>query len=310
MEEKTIKQKVTIVIPVYADWASLKDCIESLKKCIDFQKNKVLLINDCGPDVEYMEKSILSAITGFDGFLYYRNKKNLGFVKTCNRAVNELDETDNDILLLNSDTKVTQGFLEEMQNVLYCEKNIGAVSPRSNNATICTIPISAIKEKGIEAARSYRLFMKYNNKFPKYSIAPTAHGFCILIRRSLIDKYGLFDTVFGKGYGEEVDFCRRIKNHGWLSAISNQSFVFHLEARSFSLETKAKLIEQSSKIINKRYPEYKQEVTSYINQRTNDEADIFKIHRINRKRLTGGSVPRHIKSLKSYLIRILRNSSM
>lgn len=262
----TASRTVTIVVPVYADWPSLKDCLQSLKTNVDSEAHKVLVVNDCGPDADKIEKNILRLMKGSANFEYHRNPHNLGFVKTCNRAANELDGSDNDILLLNSDTKVTPGFLDEMLEVLYAEKNIGAVSPRSNNATICTVPLSAMRQKGITAEDSFTLFQQKKNTMPRYSTVPTAHGFCMLIRRSLISKYGLFDEVFGKGYGEEVDFCQRIKKHGWVCVLSNHSYVFHLEARSFSLDAKAKLVEASTKIIKKRYPDYQQAVADYIKQ--------------------------------------------
>lgn len=255
---------VSIVVPVYGDWPSLKDCIDSLKKYVDGDRHSVMFVNDCGPDVEVMEKNITSSIRGFNNFTYYRNKKNLGFVGTCNRAVLELDKTDNDILLLNSDTKVTEGFLEEMLKVLYSTQRIGAVSPRSNNATIATVPLSAAGQKGIDPEKSYKIFLKLRTKLPAYSITPVAHGFCMLIRRSLIKKYGLFDPIFGKGYGEEVDFCQRIRRHGYRSALCNRAYVFHLEARSFTLETKNKLLEKNNQIIWERYPEYRQSVRDYM----------------------------------------------
>ncbi len=270
-----MNKAVTIVVPVYGDWPSLRECIESLKQFVDTRVHRVMLVNDCGPEVELMEKNILSAIDGRDGFIYQRNDKNLGFIKTCNRAVSELDKTDNDILLLNSDTKVTEGFLDEMLAVMVDAPRVATISPRSNNATICTIPLEAIAQKGIDRHESYELFRKYNHRFPRYSLAPTAHGFCMLIRRKLIEDYGLFDEVFGKGYGEEVDFCQRVKKHGWQCAISNRAYVFHLEARSFSIETKRQLLETNNQIIRSRYPDYKQAVTDYIDQALAEEAKLF-----------------------------------
>lgn len=278
--------KVTIVVPVYADWPSLKECIESLKKHAGEPVAKVMLVNDCGPEADDLEKNIQLAIKGAEKFKYYRNTKNLGFVGNCNNAVFNLDKTDNDILLLNSDTRVTPGFGEEMIGVLYSSDNIGVVSPRSNNATICTFPLSAIKQKGIQAEKSYELFLKFNSKFPKYNIAPTGHGFCMLIRRSLIKKYGLFDSVFGRGYGEEVDFCQRIGRQGWSSVLSNRSYVFHHEARSFSLDAKEKLLKEHNKIIRARYPNYKQTVSEYIAKALDEESKIignYDVGRIKRK---------------------------
>lgn len=255
---------VTIVVPVYGDWPSLGDCIESLKSYINPAVHKVLLVNDCGPEADIIEKEIKKAINGHNNFAYYRNNKNLGFVQNCNNAVLNLDKTKNDILLLNSDTKVTKNFLQEMLGVLYSDKKIAVVSPRSNNATIATIPLSSAPQKGIGAVKSHELYVKIKNKLPPRSLVPTAHGFCMLIRRDLIEKYGLFDEVFGKGYGEEVDFCQRVRLAGYKCALANHAYVFHQEARSFSLEAKAKLLEQNNKIIWQRYPNYRQEVRDYM----------------------------------------------
>lgn len=265
MAKKSNPISATVVIPVYADWASLEDCIESLKEHLD-TKHSVKLVNDNGPDADDLERKINRAISQHENFEYFRNPNNLGFLKTCNRAVFELDKTNNNILLLNSDTKVTAGFLEEMSEVLNSESKIGAVSPRSNNATICTIPLSSMAQKGIEPEKSYQLFLKLKEKLPRYNEVPTAHGFCMLVKRSLIKKYGLFDEVFGNGYGEENDFCMRIAKQGYSSVLANRAYVYHLEARSFTLEKKTKLIENNSKILLNRWPSYKNDVTAYIEE--------------------------------------------
>ncbi len=255
----------TVIIPVYADWPSLKDCIESAIKTIG-PENKIILINDCGPEADLLEKNIKKAIEGRENFHYFRNPKNLGFVGTCNRAVEELDNTNNNILILTSDTEATAGFLGEMSAVLNSDKKIGAVSPRSNNATLVTVPLWSAHQKGIGAEKSYQVYLKIKDKLPRSYNAPTAHGFCMLIRRSLIKKYGLFDEVFGKGYGEEVDFCQRIRQQGFLCAIANRAYVYHMEARSFTLEKKAEILEKSNRIIWRKYPNYRREVREYMDQ--------------------------------------------
>lgn len=280
---------VTIVIPVYGDWPSLKDCLVSLKTHVNTKNHKVLLVNDCGPEADILENNIKRTIEKWNNFYYFRNTKNLGFVGTCNRAALQLDKTSNDILLLNSDTIVTEGFLEEMLYVLYENPKNGAVSPRSNNATIATIPLSSAHQKGIEHEQSYRIFQKIKNKMPRYTIVPVAHGFCMLIRRTLIKKYDLFDKVFGKGYGEEVDFCMRISGGGYRSLLANRAYVFHMEAKSFSLEKKAKILEQNNKIIWSRYPDYRQSVRDYMQNALKREsaievsAGVGKAHNIKSK---------------------------
>lgn len=254
----------TIIVPVYSDWPSLRDCIASLKEHVDTQRHRVLLVNDCGPDADTMERNIKEVIAGCEKFTYYRNPVNLGFVGTCNRAVFELEQTDNDIMLLNSDTVVTGGFLEEMAAVLRCRDNIGIVSPRTNNATIATVPLEAIYRHGVGAKRSYRIFQEMRPHMPRYQIVPVAHGFCMMIARELIKEHGLFDTAFGQGYGEEVDLCMRVKEHGYECALCNHAYVFHLEAKSFTQETKKRLVAENDRIIKQRYPDYSQTIKRYI----------------------------------------------
>jgi len=256
------KKNVTVIVPVYGDWPSLSDCIKSLIKHVS-DNHKVMFVNDCGPDADLIENNIKKLIKNQKNFKYYRNPKNLGFLKNCNRAVFELDKTGNDVLLLNSDTVVTEGFIEAMQDVLESDKMIATVSPRTNNATIATIPISKAKQKGIKPSESYRLFERIKSKLPLYNIAPVAHGFCIMIKRSVINENGLFDEAFGKGYGEETDFCMRLLQKGYINTISNRAYVYHLEARSFTLDVKNKMLDINGAIINKRYPNYRRLVRDY-----------------------------------------------
>jgi GT2 family glycosyltransferase len=257
---------VTIVVPVYADWPSIQDCIASLKKWVDTSRHKIIFVNDCGLEADTLETNIKDAINGWENVYYYRNPRNLGFVKTCNKAVFEYDKTDNNILLLNSDTEVTEGFLDELIWALYSQEKVAAVSPRSNNASITTIPLSTAIKRGIDPQKSYKIFQKIKEKLPRTQEVPVAHGFCMLIRRGSIKKYGLFDEVFGRGYGEEVDFCMRLRKHGYKCLLSNRAYVFHLEARSFSLEEKAKILKESEKFIDGRYPGYRQLVRDYMKE--------------------------------------------
>lgn len=255
------KKNITVIIPVYGDWSSLKVCLGSLKKHLP-DNHSVLLLNDCGPEADYLEEKILKSINNKKNFIYKRNDKNLGFVKTCNRAVFELDKTDNDILLLNSDTKVTKDFYSHMQNVLYSEEKIGAVTSRSNNATVWSVPMNS--RFAHHRFLSYLFYRIIKHTLPEKYITPTIHGFCVLIRRSVIEKYGLFDEIYGKGYAEENDFSMRIMRDGWKCAVANYSYVFHYESRSFGNKKREEQIAKNAKILLERYPEYDQLIQKYI----------------------------------------------
>ena len=258
------RRSVTVVVPVYGDRDSLGQCIESLKAHVDM-RHTVLFVNDCGPEADAMEHDVLWAIKDRPNFSYHRNARNMGFVKTCNRAVCELDPTDNDVLLLNSDTIVTKGFLEEMLAVLYLIDRHGVVTPRSNNATLATIPLHPLDTlRRDDLAYSKQVHDAVKDHLPRYSVVPVGVGFCLLIRRRLIRNLGLLDEVFGAGYNEENDFCLRVNQYGYSAVLSNRAFVYHLESRSFAAEQKAALNLRNEAILLRRHGYYMMMVGRYF----------------------------------------------
>ena len=165
--------------------------------------------------------------------------------------------------MLNSDTVVTKGFLEEMIEVLYLSDRHGAVFPRSNNATIASIPVNGVyKRKEIDYG--YDVYQKIKAFLPRYTVTPTGVGFCLLIKRSMIKNFGLFDPIYGLGYQEENDFCQRINKYGYSIAMCNQAFVYHLESRSFSKKQKNQLNKKNEKTLYSRYPYYPYLVHRYF----------------------------------------------
>ena len=85
---------------------------------------------------------------------------------------------------------------------------------------------------------------------------PTGSGFCLFIRRAMMDQCGTFDEEgFPRGYGEENDFCLRGMKAGWVNLISPWAFVFHVRTASFKGE-KDKLIKAGVDVVTKRYPDY------------------------------------------------------
>lgn len=256
------KPQISIIVPVYADWWSLSKNIASLKEEVGNSEDiSVHYVNDCGPEADLLEKNITIHIAGLTNFYYHRNNQNLGFVKNCNHAVFDIANQADDVLLLNSDTKVTRNFIVEMRKVLYSSSDIGAVTSRSNNATIWSVPMTS--RLANHRFLSYVLYRLIKRRIPAMYITPTIHGFCALIRRETINQYGLFDEVYGKGYGEENDFAMRIQENGWKCAVANHSFVFHYESKSFGETVRNEQIEKNEKILLERYPKYRQQVQDY-----------------------------------------------
>jgi len=266
---------VTIVVPVYDDLPGLERCIEALLETVDFTTDRVLLANDVGPRADAIEQRVLELVGDHDGFEYTRNPRNLGFVGNCNRAVLELDRTGNDVLLLNSDTVPMPGFLDEMTAVLASDDTIGVVCARSDNATIASFPYARRNPSATLAPRRTReLHGRTKYMLPPHTVSPVAMGFCFLIRREMVDRFGLFDEVFSPGYGEENDFCLRINEHGFTSVLANRALVLHTGSTSFSGDRGPSLRLEHERILLERYPFYAGAVALFL-ARYRDAVDVF-----------------------------------
>jgi hypothetical protein len=82
-------------------------------------------------------------------------------------------------------------------------------------------------------------------------------GFCMYIRRAVLDAVGYFDDqLFPVGYGEESDFCYRARKLGWRHIVTGDVFVRHWEGQSFG-ERKSRLVAQMMDLFIRLHPEIK-----------------------------------------------------
>ncbi|MGG7153542.1 glycosyltransferase, partial [Clostridium neonatale] len=194
----------------------------------------------------------------------YENDINLGFVGTVNRG---MSYSDNDIVLLNSDTEVTENWLLKIKRVAYSNERIATVTPLTNSGTICSIPVFC-EDNNIPSNFTIE---EYANIVEKTSLRiypsiPTAVGFCMYIKRKVINEIGLFDVeTFGKGYGEENDFCCRALEKGYTHVLCDDTFIYHKGSASFN-ENKKKFIENNLKTLYDRYPYYPKMIENFISK--------------------------------------------
>lgn len=251
---------VDIIIPVYNAAALLQRCLAALDRCTDAQQARVLLIDDASPDPAIVPLLDAWAASSPLRPRVLRNPVNLGFIGTVNRGFRE---TRGDALLLNADTEVTPGWLERMRQALASDARIATVTPFSNNAEICSWPeFCRNAPVPADADRIARAFAEAPP--PGYPDLPTAVGFCMLIRRAALDAIGDFDAAtFGRGYGEENDFCQRAAAHGLRNVLCDDAFVAHVGGQSFAPLGLAPGGENLGRLVA-RYPRYNAEVADFI----------------------------------------------
>jgi len=252
---------VDVIVPVYMGQIETLCCLHSILAANDSTPYELIVINDASPDIELINKVKLLAATGL--FTLITNKTNQGFVNTVNTGM--ALHQDRDVVLVNSDTELYNNWLERLILAAYNETKTGTVTPLSNNATICSYP-------RFLHDNPYPLEMDYAELDNLAAITnsgktvktPTGVGFCMFIKRTCLNEVGLFDEkLFGKGYGEENDFCQRAAQYNWQNIIATDVFVHHWGATSFQGE-KAKRVELALKILDKQHPRYHKEVTDFI----------------------------------------------
>lgn len=252
-----------VIVPVYKGYAATLRCLYSVLNSEVCQPFELIVVNDCSPEVELVD--VLRGLAKRGLFTYLENAKNLGFVCTVNRGMSL--HCDRDVVLLNSDAEVYGDWLDRLMNAADSSPNVGTVTPLSNNATICSYPRFLYDNPypiEIDYAKLDAIASGVNDGL--YIEAPTGVGFCMLIRRQCLVDAGLFDEkAFGKGYGEENDFCQRIMRMGWKNMVASNVFVRHWGGASFQGES-AMRIASGLKVIAKRYPNYQKDVTKFINE--------------------------------------------
>jgi GT2 family glycosyltransferase/glycosyltransferase involved in cell wall biosynthesis len=252
---------VDIVIPVYKAREETLRCIRSVLESKNRTPHEIIVIDDGSGDSKLSRKLANWADEGVLTVL--RNDRNLGFPATANRGLSQ--HADRDVVLLNSDTMVHGDWLDRLRRSAHRDWKIATATPFSNNAEICSYPVlcradpmpspEALAELDDRAART--------NRSLGVTI-PTAVGFCMYIRREVLREVGLFDVDrFGRGYGEENDFCLRARAHGYRHVLAADVFVAHEGGISFSDE-KTALIEEGLAEIDQLHPGYRSEIQSFL----------------------------------------------
>lgn len=248
---------VTVIVPAWNAAPELADCLDSLERTLPANV-AVLVADDASP-----HPAVAAVAERFckrrKGARYVRREQNLGFIGNVNRAFAET--APDDVVLLNSDTIATTGWLERLVAAAR-DPRVATATPWSNNAEICSFPQFCVPnpvpdDPDLVAAAAAAVP-------PEYPELPTGVGFCMLVTRAALDALGDFDAAtFGRGYGEENDFCLRAAGHGWRNVLVDDAYVVHRGGASFGPAGLAPGGDNLRRL-NARYPGYNALVAGFI----------------------------------------------
>jgi GT2 family glycosyltransferase/glycosyltransferase involved in cell wall biosynthesis/2-polyprenyl-3-methyl-5-hydroxy-6-metoxy-1,4-benzoquinol methylase len=248
------RHSVDIVVPIYNARREVVACVESV---LEHARGdwRLVLVDDASTDPEL--RAFLDRLAATEARVsLLRNAENVGFVKSANRGFANAE--DRDVVLLNSDTIVTHGFLEGLMAAAYHAGKPGIVSPLSNNATICSVPrfCEANDLPEGETVDSFGMLIA-RNSLRLHPELVSAHGFCMYVPMAVRRAIGIFDEErFGRGFGEENDYAERAMAAGFRIRLADDVFVYHAESASFGDHAAETLRNEHYAVLRQRHPTY------------------------------------------------------
>jgi len=206
----------TIAIAIWNEPEITRQCLESIAAHTEYPHE--LLLIDNGSDCQ-TGKLLEDFCRGKTNCRIKRFDENVGYLKAANFAIETIGTPY--ICLLNNDTMVTGGWLSECISVIESRRDIGIVSPTTNEinssfrAAFLSGCMRALKGKSIEVNSGL--------------------GSCFILKKEVVKKIGLFDPVYTSGYFEEVDYSFKAAAAGFRSVMALGAYIEHLGNASFGL---------------------------------------------------------------------------
>jgi len=198
----------------------LLDCLTALHEAADVPFETIVVDNNS------RDGSAAAVEEAFPGTKVHRMRKDSGFGRAHNAGLEVA--RGRFVLLLSPQVMVGPGCVGELSDFLLVRPDAGAVSPRLLAAD-GRLDEGARRSFPTPSVAIYRLLglsrlFPHSKRFGRHNFgylpADRPHEIdagtsaCLMIRRAAIDKVGRFDAAYFM-YGEDLDFCYRLKQGGW-----------------------------------------------------------------------------------------------
>lgn len=241
------KFDLSIIIVNYNTKALLKQCLESI-----FNYKVIVVDNGSGDGSAEMVKKDFSKVK------LIVNKKNLGFAKANNQALQQAQSEY--VLFLNSDTIVPKETIPKLLSYLEKHPEVGVVTPKLE---LRSGEIDPDCHRGFPqpwAAFCYfsgleklfpksKFFGQYHQTWKNLNVVHEIDSCCgafMLARKKILDEVGGFDESYFF-YGEDLDLCYRIKQKGWKIIYYPKAKAIHYKGVSSGLRKETRDVSKVDK---------------------------------------------------------------
>lgn len=215
---------VSIVIPVYNQIHYTYACLISILEHTKDVSYEVIIADDVSTDAtEHLAEFV-------QGITICRNTTNQGFLRNCNNAARQAKGKY--VMFLNNDTKVTEGWLSSLVNLIESDPSIGMVGSK------LVYPDGRLQEAGgiIWSDGSGWNYGRLDDPDkPEYNYVKDVDyisGAAILLSNDLWKQIGGFDTRFAPAYCEDSDLAFEVRTAGFRVVYQPLSKVIHFEGIS------------------------------------------------------------------------------
>lgn len=211
-------REVTVIIPNYNGKKYLTDCLRSLDEHSD-AKIEIIVVDNHSTD-----GSIEEAKTVYPQVKYIVLDKNYGFSRAVNEGIRNADTPY--VLLLNNDTEIQSGFVEQLLKTIKSDKRIFSVEAKM---------LKLDQPDRIDSAGTFYNVLGWarargkgqpSGKYEKSCSTFAACGGAAIYRKSVFAKTGLFDEAYF-AYLEDIDMGYRARLYGYRNVYEPKAVVYH-----------------------------------------------------------------------------------
>jgi len=229
----TLRTRISVVVVNWNTRELLRQCLDSLSASLEQGDIEVWVV-----DNHSMDGSAQDVRVNFPWVKLIENSENLGFAAANNQAMRKA--SGQYLLLLNNDTIVEPGALEELAKFMDGYPRAGGAGARLLNADGSLQPSC---HPMLTPEREFWRLIFLDRVWPRVNYpmrrwnpslphrVEVIKGACLMLRRKALDQAGLFDERYFM-YTEEVDLCYRLAAAGWELWWVPSAAIVHYEGQS------------------------------------------------------------------------------
>ncbi len=224
-EHRDHAARVSVIVVTYNNLALTRACLESLERHREGIALQIIVVDNASSDATADFLAQWAADSGHRAIL---NPDNRGFAAANNQGL--AVATGDYLVLLNNDTQVTSGWASTLQRHLQRNPELGLIGPVTNNIgnqAKVDVTYTSLAQMP-QAARRFTC-----RHLGERVRQPTLAFFCVMMRRNTYTQIGPLDEVYGRGFFEDDDYCRRVEHAGLACACARDVFIHHQLSASF-----------------------------------------------------------------------------